>query len=64
VALAATARLWTRVAHINIYRLFDCLGQQARQLIEKYFNTATVVVIILLTAVIYMMRKLGHIFAG
>lgn len=44
--------------------LFYFLGQRARQLIEKYFNTATIIVIILLIAVVYMIRKLGHIFAG
>ena len=44
--------------------LFYFLGEKARRLIEKYFNTATVVVIILLVLVVYVMKKVGHIFTG
>ncbi len=44
--------------------LFYFLGERARRLIEKYFNIATVVVIILLICVAYVIKKLGHIFAG
>jgi len=44
--------------------LFYCLGEKARRLIEKYFNIATVVVIILLICVVYVIKKLGHIFGG
>ena len=44
--------------------LFYFLGEKARRLIEKYFNTATVIVIILLAIVIYVMKKIGHIFTG
>ena len=44
--------------------LFYFLGEKARRLIEKYFNIATVVVIILLICVVYVIRKLGHIFTG
>ena len=44
--------------------LFYFLGENARRLIEKYFNIATVVVIILLVALAYIMRKVGHIFSG
>ena len=44
--------------------LFYLFGQRARDLIEKYFNIATFVVIILLALVAYLMRKLGHIFVG
>ena len=44
--------------------LFYFLGEKARRLIEKYFNIATVVVIILLMCVVYVMKKLGHIFTG
>jgi len=44
--------------------LFYLFGQRARRLIEKYFNIATFVVIILLALIAYLMRKLGHIFAG
>jgi membrane protein YqaA with SNARE-associated domain len=44
--------------------LFYFLGERARRLIEKYFNIATVVVIILLALLVYIMKKLGHIFMG
>jgi membrane protein YqaA with SNARE-associated domain len=44
--------------------LFYFLGERARRLIEKYFNTATVVVIIALALLAYIMKKLGHIFMG
>ena len=44
--------------------LFYFLGEKARRLIEKYFNIATVVVIILLIFVVYVIKKLGHIFGG
>jgi membrane protein YqaA with SNARE-associated domain len=44
--------------------LFYFLGARARQLIEKYFNLATIVVIILLGALAYAMKKLGHLFTG
>jgi membrane protein YqaA with SNARE-associated domain len=44
--------------------LFYFLGERARRLIEKYFNIATVLVIILLAALAYIMKKLGHIFTG
>ncbi|KPL24050.1 MAG: hypothetical protein AMJ75_04660 [Phycisphaerae bacterium SM1_79] len=44
--------------------LFYFLGERARRLIEKYFNIATVVVIILLICVVYVMKKLGHMFTG
>jgi membrane protein YqaA with SNARE-associated domain len=42
--------------------LFYFLGEKARRLIEKYFNVATVVVIILLMALAYAVRQLGHLF--
>ncbi len=42
--------------------LFYFLGEKARRLIEKYFNIATVVVIILLAAVVYVIKLLGKIF--
>ncbi|MBN2018749.1 MAG: DedA family protein [Sedimentisphaerales bacterium] len=42
--------------------LFYFLGERARRIIEKYFNTATVVVIILLAIVAYALKKLGQIF--
>jgi len=44
--------------------LFYLLGEKARKLIEKYFNIATVVVIILLVIVAFIIKKLGHAFAG
>jgi membrane protein YqaA with SNARE-associated domain len=44
--------------------LFYFLGERARRLIEKYFNIATFVVIILLALLAYIMKKLGHIFMG
>ena len=44
--------------------LFYFLGERARRLIEKYFNLATVAVIILLAVVVYVIRWLGHIFTG
>jgi len=43
--------------------LFYFLGEKARRLIEKYFNTATVIVIILLAIIAFVMKKLGQIFA-
>ncbi len=42
--------------------LFRLFGLRARQLIEKYFNTATVVLMILLVGLVYLIRKLGHLF--
>jgi membrane protein YqaA with SNARE-associated domain len=44
--------------------LFYFLGERARRLIEKYFNLATIAVIILLAVVVYIIRWLGHIFTG
>lgn len=44
--------------------LFYFLGERARRLIEKYFNIATVIVIILLALLVYAMKKLGHMFTG
>ncbi|MBA7711165.1 putative 4-diphosphocytidyl-2-C-methyl-D-erythritol kinase [subsurface metagenome] len=44
--------------------LFYFLGERARRLIEKYFNLATIAVIILLAVVVYVIRWLGHIFTG
>src|SRR4030043_777458 len=44
--------------------LFYFLGERARRLIEKYFNIATVIIIILLAILAYAMKKLGHIFMG
>jgi membrane protein YqaA with SNARE-associated domain len=42
--------------------LFYFLGEKARRLIEKYFNIATVVVIILMAAVVYVIKLLGRMF--
>jgi len=44
--------------------LFYFLGERARRLIEKYFNIATVVVIILLVVLAYLVKLLGRIFTG
>jgi len=44
--------------------LFYFLGEKARRLIEKYFNIATVVVIILLAIVVYLIKLLGRMFSG
>ncbi|UCF42220.1 MAG: DedA family protein [Planctomycetota bacterium] len=44
--------------------LFYFVGKRARALIEKYFNLATIVFIILLAIVVYLIKWLGHIFAG
>ncbi len=44
--------------------LFYFLGLRARRLIEKYFNIATVVVIILLMVLAYAIKQLGHLFTG
>jgi len=44
--------------------LFYFLGEKARRLIEKYFNIATIVVIILLALLAFIMKKLSHIFMG
>ena len=44
--------------------LFYLLGEKARRLIEKYFNIATIVVIILLALIVLIMKKVGHIFTG
>ena len=42
--------------------LFYFLGERARRLIEKYFNIATVVIIILLAVLAYIMKQLGRLF--
>jgi membrane protein YqaA with SNARE-associated domain len=42
--------------------LFYFFGRKARDLIEKYFNTATFVVIILLAVIVYIVRSVGHLF--
>jgi membrane protein YqaA with SNARE-associated domain len=42
--------------------LFYFFGERARAWIEKYFNIATVVVIILLAVLAYIMKQLGRLF--
>ena len=44
--------------------LFHFLGERARRLIEKYFNPATVIVIILLALAVFAVKKLGGFFTG
>ena len=48
----------------NSSLLFYFLGEKARRLIEKYFNIATIVVIILLAVVVYLVKLLGRMFTG
>ena len=48
----------------SVALLFYFLGEKARRLIERYFNIATVVVIMLLVLLANIMKKLGHIFMG
>lgn len=42
--------------------IFYFFGLRARQIIEKYFNIATVVVIILLMILVYLMKLLSRLF--
>jgi membrane protein YqaA with SNARE-associated domain len=44
--------------------LFYLFGQKARTFIEKYFNLATIIVILLLALIAFIMKKLGHFFTG
>lgn len=44
--------------------LFYLFGQKARTFIEKYFNLATFIVILLLALTAFLMKKLGHFFTG
>ena len=44
--------------------LFYFLGEKARRLIEKYFNIATIIVIMLLAVLAYIIKQLGHVFTG
>ena len=44
--------------------LFYLFGQKARTFIEKYFNLATIIVILLLALIAFLMKKLGHFFTG
>lgn len=44
--------------------LFYLFGQKARTFIEKYFNLATFIVILLLALIAFLMKKLGHFFTG
>jgi membrane protein YqaA with SNARE-associated domain len=44
--------------------LFYFLGEKARRLIEKYFNIASIAAIILLALLVYVIKRIGHIFAG
>jgi len=43
--------------------LFYLFGEKARRLIEKYFNVATVVVILLLIVLVFVMKKISHLFS-
>ena len=44
--------------------LFYFLGERAKRFIEKYFNLATVIAIVLLGIVAFAIKKLGHAFTG
>lgn len=44
--------------------IFYFLGHKARRIIEKYFNTATFIVIIILILLVYLMKKIGQLLAG
>jgi len=44
--------------------LFYFLGERAKRLIDKYFNTATFIVIIVLALIFYGMKQLGHLLTG
>jgi membrane protein YqaA with SNARE-associated domain len=44
--------------------LFYFFGQKAKTFIEKYFNLATIIVILLLAIIAFAMKKLGHLFTG
>lgn len=43
--------------------IFFFFGRRARNFVEKYFNLATVIVIILLALAVMLMKKIGHLFA-
>ena len=42
--------------------LFYLFGAKARRLIEKYFNIATIVVILLLIVLVFVMKMISHLF--
>lgn len=42
--------------------LFRLFGRRARILIDKYFNIATVIAIVILAALVYLLRALGGLF--
>lgn len=44
--------------------LFYFLGEKARRIIDKYFNTATFVVILLLALIAFVLHRLGQFFSG
>lgn len=44
--------------------LFYFLGERAKQFIEKYFNLATVIVILLLVLVVLVMKTISHHLTG
>jgi len=44
--------------------IFYFFGAKAKHYIDKHFNTATVIVMILLGLVAFVIKKVGHIFAG
>ena len=43
--------------------LFYLFGKKARTLIEKYFNTATVIAIVILALLVLILKKVSHLFS-
>lgn len=69
----AGVSVWKFIAISAVFRtmrfggealLFYFFGRKARDLIEKYFNIATFVVIVLLAVAVYIVRSIGHLFTG
>jgi membrane protein YqaA with SNARE-associated domain len=44
--------------------LFYLFGKKARVFIEKYFNLATIIMIVVLAIVVWILKKAGHAFGG
>lgn len=42
--------------------LFYLFGVRAKHFIDKHFNTATIIVIILLAVIVFVVKKVGHMF--
>ena len=44
--------------------LFYFFGQKARLIIEKYFNIATIIAMLLLVLIVYTIKTISHLFTG